>query len=177
MSLGILQFDMSMDNLLGTIQNPIVKNVLDEINTKYPLSKDCLSLDVSLKKAKDRISEINKERLAGYYVGMMSPKNFKNVTYSYVQKYQKAYKDRKDYIESLGAELDIRVLQIENKLVELNCRDEIEKIRLEESAKILTQQSAKSEQNFLKESNTEQYIYIGAGALVLLVGLYVILKK
>jgi hypothetical protein len=177
MSLGILQFDMSMDNLLGTIQNPILKNVLDEINTKYPLSKDCLSLDVSLKKAKDRISEITKERLAGYNVGMTNPKNIKNLTFDYIQKYDKAYKDRKDYIYFLGDELDKRVLKIENELVVLNCRDEIEKIRLEESAQILTQQSAKSEQNFLKESNTEQYIYIGAGALVLLVGLYVILKK
>ena len=50
-------------------------------------------------------------------------------------------------------------------------------MRLDESGMILTQQSAKSEQNFSKESNKEQYIYIGAGALVLLVGVYVILKK
>jgi hypothetical protein len=70
-----------------------------------------------------------------------------------------------------------KILEIENSSTNSDCRNKIEQIRLDESGMILTQQSAKSEQNFLKESNKEQYIYIGAGALVFLVGVYVILKK
>lgn len=172
-----LNIDMSDFSTLGGYQSDSEKKVLYEVNSKYPISNDCVSLDITLKKLKDRISEITVERLAGYNVGMPRPDKVKNATYDYLAKYEKAYNDRATYVNKLFEELPKRILAIENKLVELNCRNEIEKIRLQESAEILTQQSAKSEQNFLKGSNTEQYIYIGAGALVLLVGVYVILKK
>jgi len=57
------------------------------------------------------------------------------------------------------------------------CADKIEKSRQIESAVLLTQQAIKSEQSVLPKNNTEQKIYIGAGALILLVGLYIIVKK
>ena len=57
------------------------------------------------------------------------------------------------------------------------CSDKIEKSRQIESSILLTQQAIKSEQAVLPKNNTEQNIYIGAGALILLVGLYIIVKK
>lgn len=57
------------------------------------------------------------------------------------------------------------------------CSDKIEKSKQIESALLLTKEAIKSEESVLTKSNVEQKIYIGAGALVLLVGLYIITKK
>ena len=69
------------------------------------------------------------------------------------------------------------ILILERTFSELDCRNKIEQIRLDESGMLLTKQSAVSESNVLPSSYKEQYIYIGLGSLVLLVGLYVIAKK
>ena len=173
MSFGILQFDMSMDYLFG---EPKQTKAYLEVKQNFPIG-DCLTNDISLKKAKDKLSEITKERLAGYNVGMTSPSKTKNATYAYLKLYEEAYNKRRDYVNEMFELLPKKILEIENSSTNSDCRNKIEQIRLDESGMILTQQSAKSEQNFSKESNKEQYIYIGAGALVLLVGVYVILKK
>jgi hypothetical protein len=57
------------------------------------------------------------------------------------------------------------------------CADKIEKSRQIESALLLTKGAIESEESVLTKSNVEQKIYIGAGALILLVGLYIIVKK
>jgi hypothetical protein len=57
------------------------------------------------------------------------------------------------------------------------CADKIEKSRQIESAVLLTKEAIKSEESILPKSNSEQKIYIGVGALILLVGLYIIVKK
>lgn len=57
------------------------------------------------------------------------------------------------------------------------CADKIEKSKQIESALLLTKGAIESEQSVLTKSNVEQKIYIGAGALILLVGLYIIVKK
>lgn len=57
------------------------------------------------------------------------------------------------------------------------CRDKIEEDRLRESANLITKSSINQEKSVLDKSFTTQKIYIGVGALVLLVGLYVVLKK
>lgn len=58
-----------------------------------------------------------------------------------------------------------------------SCADKIETLRQNESALLVTKQAIEQEKSVLKASNTDQRIYIGAGALILLVGLYVLLKK
>lgn len=58
-----------------------------------------------------------------------------------------------------------------------NCSQKIEKSKQIESALLLTKEAIKSEKSVLDKSNVEQKIYIGAGALILLVGLYIIIKK
>jgi hypothetical protein len=58
-----------------------------------------------------------------------------------------------------------------------SCADKIETLRQKESAVLITKQSIEQEKSVLNSANTDQRIYIGAGALILLVGLYVLLKK
>lgn len=57
------------------------------------------------------------------------------------------------------------------------CLDKIEKSKQIESALLLTKSAIKDELSVDTKSNVEQKIYIGVGALVLLVGLYIISKK
>jgi hypothetical protein len=42
---------------------------------------------------------------------------------------------------------------------------------------LITKQSIEQEKAVLKPANTDQRIYIGTGALILLVGLYILTKK
>lgn len=58
-----------------------------------------------------------------------------------------------------------------------SCSDKIETLRQNESAVLITKQAIEQEKAVLKPANTEQRIYIIAGALVLLVGLYIIVRK
>lgn len=66
---------------------------------------------------------------------------------------------------------------MENSFTQNRCSEKIEKSKQIESAILLTGQAIKSEESVIKKSNVEQKIYIGAGALILLVGLYIIVKK
>ena len=58
-----------------------------------------------------------------------------------------------------------------------NCSEKIEKAKQVQSALLLTKEAIKSEESVLPTNNNEQKIYIGAGALLLLVGLYIIVNK
>lgn len=58
-----------------------------------------------------------------------------------------------------------------------SCSEKIEKSRQIESALLLTKGAIKDEESVLPKNNVEQNIYIGVGALVLLVGLYIIVRK
>jgi hypothetical protein len=57
------------------------------------------------------------------------------------------------------------------------CRDVIENIRLKSAALAETKFAIQSEKQVLGESNKNQNLYIGIGAIVILAGLYIILKK
>jgi hypothetical protein len=58
-----------------------------------------------------------------------------------------------------------------------NCRAVIEKKRLEENAEILYNESIKQENSVIKKNYKEQYLYIGFGSVVLLVGLYIVKRQ
>lgn len=66
---------------------------------------------------------------------------------------------------------------LESIFVTNNCADKIEKLRQNESAVLITKQSILQEKAVLEPANTDQRIYIGAGALILLVGLYILVRK
>jgi hypothetical protein len=81
--------------------------------------------------------------------------------------YQRAYKE----------ELEGKKKYWENLFTKNNCRDVFENIRLKSAGLTETKFAIQSEKQVLGESNKNQNLYIGVGAIVMLVGLYVILKK
>jgi hypothetical protein len=98
----------------------------------------------------------------------------------------KLIKDVRDRIVlekgKLSDEYYIRALINQKKVLELifatnSCADKIETLRQKESAVLITKQSIEQEKAVLKPANTDQRIYIGTGALILLVGLYILVKK
>ena len=70
-----------------------------------------------------------------------------------------------------------RKISYEIRFNQDKCRDKIEEDRLRESANLITKASINQEKSVLDKSLTTQYIYIGFGALVLMTGLYIVLKK
>jgi hypothetical protein len=129
-------------------QNSIVINdVMNKYQIYTGLGSDCIKLDEGIAKIQDEIIAENKKLLA--------------------KGGSKAY---------LNALLVVKST-MENRFVDNDCRSKIESKRLVESGKLLTLQAIKQEENVLKKNEKEQYIYIGLGSLVLLVGLYLIIKK
>lgn len=78
-----------------------------------------------------------------------------------------------NYIQALVNQKSI----LESLFVTNDCADKLEKLRQNESAVLITKQSIEQEKAVLKPANTDQRIYIGVGALILLVGLYILVKK
>jgi hypothetical protein len=69
------------------------------------------------------------------------------------------------------------VMKYENDFINKGCKARLESEKLKENAITLTDMSSQQEANVLKKNVTEQYAYIGIGALVLLTGFYMVLKK
>jgi len=65
---------------------------------------------------------------------------------------------------------------LELNFISKNCRLVLEKKKLEQSAEILNKESIKQEDSIIKKNYKEQYLYIGFGAIVLLLGLYIVKK-
>ena len=73
--------------------------------------------------------------------------------------------------------LEQKKLDWEKSFALNGCRDVIENIRLKSAALAETKFAIQSEKQVLGESNKNQNLYIGIGAVVILVGLYIVLKK
>jgi hypothetical protein len=58
-----------------------------------------------------------------------------------------------------------------------SCRDIIEKIRLTTGAVEQSKFAIKAEQQILPKNEKDQSLYIGLGAVVMLIGLYIVLKE
>lgn len=98
----------------------------------------------------------------------------------------KLIKDVRDRIVlergKLSDEYYIKALIDQKNVLELifasnSCSDKIETLRQNESAVLVTKQSIEQEKKVLGTSKKEENIYIGVGALVLLVGLIILVKK
>jgi hypothetical protein len=63
-----------------------------------------------------------------------------------------------------------------NMFAKRGCRDIIENIRLQSAALTDTKFAIQSEKQVLGESNKNQNLYIGMGAIIILVGLFVVLE-
>lgn len=74
-------------------------------------------------------------------------------------------------------ELQTRKRSYEISFNQNDCYNKIEEDRLKESANLITKASINQEKSVIDKSFTEQKIYIGVGALFLILGLYIVLKK
>jgi len=77
------------------------------------------------------------------------------------------------YIQGL---LDQKAV-LEMSFASNSCADKIETLRQKETGVLITKTSIAQEKSVLGSSKKEENIYIGVGALVLLVGLFIVLKK
>ena len=109
--------------------------------------KDCLSLDKALKEYSVRKSDLLKQKVDG------------NVNQRLLD-------------ETLNLFYDT-----EEKFTKMKCREKIEFLRLNETAVLDLEQAIKSEASVLEKNKKEQNIYIGLGAIVILTGFYILIKK
>jgi hypothetical protein len=79
---------------------------------------------------------------------------------------------QKAYLEALERKKSIFESTFANK----GCRDIIENIRLTTGAVEESKFAIKAEQQILPANEKDQSIYIGLGAVVMLIGLYIVLK-
>ncbi len=66
---------------------------------------------------------------------------------------------------------------VEDKFNKFNCRDKIEAVRTRSLVDIQTKGAIKAEESILGKGFTEQKTYIALGSLILLTGLYAVVKK
>ena len=66
---------------------------------------------------------------------------------------------------------------VDSKFNKFNCRDKIEAVRTRSLVDIQTKGAIKAEESILGKGFTEQKTYIALGSLILLTGLYVVVKK
>jgi hypothetical protein len=187
----MLGLDFGFDNIFGMQfelggEDPRQVVIRNFTYKRFNL-QDCIYLDVALKEAKDSLAYLKAEKLNGYKMTLPNQPLFIKESFASFKDYMNTkasdfYKKNTNVNDYYGKYLGDNLLQnviktLENKFVDLDCRNQIEQIRLDESAKIITKQSATQEQNVLPSNYKEQYLYIGLGAVVLLTGLYIITRK
>jgi hypothetical protein len=143
-------------DLLETDQKAYDKNNC-KLNTKSDLSVSeasfelCKNIDASLRITKDEILKLQKKAL----------------TTSGLTKVDEFWLDVKKKA----------VNTYENQFADRNCRDKIETRRLTATAVVSTKLAEEMERQVLGRNENEKKVYIGVGALVLLTGLFIVLKK
>lgn len=109
--------------------------------------KDCLALDKVLKEYIVRKSDLLKQKVAG------------------------------SVNQSLLDETLKKFYETEVNFLKMKCRKKIEYLRLNETAVLDLEQAIKSEASVLEKNKREKNIYIGLGAVVVLIGFYILIKK
>lgn len=112
------------------------------------LPYNCVDLDKQLKKISDKIVEERK-------------------------KYPLPSLQQRAYMEAL----ELKKSGWESTFSTKGCRDIIENIRLATGAVEESKFAIRAEQQILPKNEKDQSLYIGLGAVVMLVGLYIVLKK
>ena len=162
------------------------KVVYNEMNKKWK-SNDCIVLDADIKEAKDLLSYLLAQKIIGFPFPENGQPNilkdlllkFRNHMKTKASDFAKKNTNINSFVGNLLIDsiLPNKVKDLENRFVSGNCRNVIEQIRLKEVGQILTKQASASETSVLDANEKEQYIYLGLGAIVLLVSLYIITKK
>lgn len=114
---------------------------------EYPITDNCKQLDVTLRDLILKISEEGQKLVSG--------------------------NPNKIYLEALQK----HKIVLQNIFTTNQCAINIENERLDESGLLLTKQSIEVEESLKKNSTFDQNIYIGVGGLLLITGLFFLLKK
>lgn len=119
---------------------------------KYRKSEidECVSLDSDIKKHNDNAYEVRKQILSGN----VAPNSHLTLTQ------ETEFAEKKLFMFNLKS-----------------CAEKLEFKKSVDNAILLTDTSIKSEQSVLAKNYKEQYIYIGLGAVIILTGLYIVIKK
>jgi hypothetical protein len=132
------------------------KSIIKIFNTDKLDSNSCVKADENIKKISDEILELQKTTpaLTGYELATSRD------------------------VSVLKLEVLRRILlQYKTAFNKGECTDTLEQIKAEANAKILTKEAVKSEKQVLEKNYKEQYLYIGVGSLILLVGLYIVTRS
>lgn len=144
------------------------KELLEKYEKSYDSNNCKLNTNTQV-----RVSDGSFQKCAGFDVAMKQYKQMildlrkKALTTSGLSKNE----------ELLLVRHQISLNETENKFTNLNCRDKIETRRLTDSAIVSTKLAEQVENQVLGKNEKERYVYLGAGGLVLLTGLFIILKK
>lgn len=145
--------DVSLSN--NTPRNNALAKAFDLVQSQFgSLPVNCVSLDKELKRLQQAIIDAYKMPLTYDEQGNASI-------------YQQTYKEQ----------LELKKASWENIFADHKCRDIIENIRLASIANTETTSAIKQEESVLGKSTKNENIYIGIGAVIILVGLFVVLKK
>jgi len=125
----------------------------DFLNLKYPMTQDCVKLDQQILSLKKDIDEVTKAKLK------------KQALFVPV------------YLDKLLVNLKKKLKEKENVFSLSDCRNQIENKRVEETASVFSSVSAQNEKIVLDQSKTKQYLLIGAGSVILITALTIILMK
>ncbi len=169
----------------------IKSNYTKYFNDQYPVANDCKTLDQQILSIQKDIDNINKRILMNYeersltqiskdvqdcsktISGSLTTNNIGTQLICKEQKKNIGTKVRLDSLNLLKGMLTSK----KNTFALGDCRNKIELIRQEETASVFSETSAKQEENVLNQSKSKQYFLIGAGSLLLLTTLVVVLIK
>jgi len=132
-------------------KNNCILNTSTQVSVSDGSFQKCATVDASIKEIKQTIIDLRKKAL----------------TTSGLSKNE----------EILLSRWQTELNEKENSFTNLNCRDKIETKRLTSTAIVSTKLAEIMEQQVLGRNENEKKVYIGVGAVVLLTGLYIILKK
>jgi hypothetical protein len=145
--------DVSLSN--NTPRNNALAKAFDLVQSQFgSLPLNCVSLDSEMKRLQQAIIDVYKMPLTYDEQGNA------NI-------YQEAYKEQ----------LLLKKANWENIFANHKCRDVIENIRLASIANTETTSAIKQEASILGTSTKNENLYIGIGAVILLVGLFIVLEK
>jgi hypothetical protein len=123
-----------------------------KMEAKYRLREveECILLDKDIKISQDKVAALKAKKLT---------KNF-------------------TFVDGLDlAQEENFLARTEDSFGKLSCRDKIEYKRMVDTGQIITDASIEQENTLLPKNKNAQNVRIGLGALVLLVSLYIIIKK
>lgn len=141
--------------------------ILRELRKKYPDTEgsiltnlktppDCVKMDEQIKEISYEVEQLQKDTATKTGLDIVQSKNPKEIRLYVLKNF---------------------LLELKQKFNNRSCTDILEAKKTEENAKMLTKESAKTEKKVLEKGYKEQYLYIGYGAVIILVGLYIVTRS